>query len=79
MPVNPMTLIQLKSSWNRFTRNHPKFPRFWKAAFQQCLAEGTVVKFNVTAPDGTKLSSNLKLTSDDLELARQLREIMSEF
>ena len=78
MPVNPMLLIQLKSSWNRFTANHPKFPRFWKAAYKQCLAEWTVVEFNVTSPDGTKLSSNLKLTSDDLELIRQLREAMSQ-
>ena len=37
-----------------------------------------MVEFNVTSPDGTKLSSNLKLTSDDLELIRQLREAMSQ-
>lgn len=78
MSVNPMMLIQLKSSWDRFTKNHPKFSRFWKAAYRQCLAEGTVVEFKVTAPDGTELSSNLKLSSDDLELIRQLEEIRSQ-
>ncbi len=78
MSVNPMMLIQLKSSWDRFTKNHPKFPKFWKAVYKQCLTEGTVVEFKVTAPDGTELASNLKLNSDDLELIRQLEEIRSQ-
>lgn len=78
MAINPLTLIQLKSSWDRFAADHPKFPRFWKAAYRTCLAEGTVVEFKVTAPDGTELASNIKLTGGDLELIRQIQEIMSQ-
>lgn len=77
MSLNPMTLIQLKSSWERFTAAHPKFPKFWKAAYKSSLAEGTIIEFKVTAPDGKELASNIKLTKDDLELASQLKELLS--
>ena len=77
MSLNPMTLMQLKSSWERFTNAHPKFPKFWKAVYKNYLAEGTVIEFKVTAPDGKELASNIKLTKDDLELAAQLRELLS--
>lgn len=76
MALNPMMLMQLKTSWDRFVQNHPKFPKFWNAAYQKGLTEGTVVEFKVTTPEGTELSSNLRLTADDMELIRQLWDIL---
>ena len=78
MAFNPMMMIQLKASWDRFVRNHPKFPKFWKAAWKNGLTEGTVIDFKVTAPDGTQISSNIKLAGADIELMRQLRELLSQ-
>jgi len=72
-----MNFMQLKSSWERFASTHPKFPKFWKAVFKSSLKEGTVIEFKVTGPDGKELASNIKLTKDDLDLAVQLKELLS--
>lgn len=74
--MNPMKLLQLKSAWERFKSNHPKFPHFLTAAYQQSIREGTVIEFNVTTPEGEKLSSNIRLKADDIELFRELQELM---
>lgn len=76
MSLNPMTLMQLKTSWDRFIHAHPKFPKFWKAAYKNGLTQGTVIEFTVKTPDGRELASNIKLTQDDLELAAQLQELL---
>lgn len=76
MAMNPMMIMQLKTSWDRFVQNHPKFPRFWRAAYRNGLAEGTVIEFKVTTPDGKEISSNLKLTGEDMELMGQLKELL---
>ncbi len=74
MAINPMALVQLKTAWNRFVQNHPKFPHFIKAACLHGLAEGAVVEITVTSPDGKKICSNLKLTQDDIGSIRLLQE-----
>lgn len=76
MSLNPMTLMQLKTSWDRFIHTHPKFPKFWKAAYRSGLTEGTVIEFTVKTPEGKELSSNIRLTRDDLELTAQLQELL---
>lgn len=78
MALNPMMMIQLKASWDRFVRNHPKFPKFWKAAYKNGLAAGAVIDFKVTSADGKEISSNIRLTEDDMELIRQVKEILSQ-
>lgn len=78
MSLNPMTLMQLKSSWHRFIDSHPKFPKFWKAVYKNNLEEGTIIEFKVTSPGGKELASNIKLTKDDLDLAAQLKDLLSQ-
>lgn len=68
--------MQLKTSWDRFSQNHPKFLKFWKVAYKNGLTEGTVIEFKITTPEGKEISSNLKLTKDDTELINQLRELI---
>lgn len=74
--MNPMKLLQLKSAWERFRSNHPKFPRFLTAVYQQSIREGTVIEFHVTTPEGETLSSNIRLKADDIALFRELKDLM---
>lgn len=76
MALNPVTMLQLKASWDRFSQNHPKFLKFWKAAYRNGLEEGTVIEFKVTSPDGKEISSNMKLTAEDLEFVRQMKDVI---
>lgn len=73
--MNPMMLLQLKTGWERFKRNHPKFPLFLKAVSQDAVAEGTVIEISITTAEGKNYSSNLKLKQDDMELIQQMKEI----
>jgi hypothetical protein len=71
--MNIMSLMQLKECWDAFKNNHPKFPMFLKAASSHSLEEGSVIEITVTPPDGTPLTTNLKLKATDLELLEQLK------
>ena len=76
MAMNFQSLLQLKSLWQRFTNQHPKFPAFLRAA-QPALKEGSVLSFTITTPDGKNIESNLKITSTDLELIESLKNMFS--
>ena len=76
MAMNFQSLLQLKSLWQRFTNQHPKFPAFLRAA-QPALKEGSVLSFTITTPEGKTLESNLKVSSTDLELVESLKNMFS--
>lgn len=78
MNINPVKLLQMKSAWDAFQRNHPKLPQFMKAVGKGALAEGTVMELTVTTAEGKTLSTNLKITAQDMEMIRQIQEIISE-
>ncbi len=73
--VNPAMIFKIKGMWDEFTANHPKLPRFFKAAFTQPLEEGTVIEMTIQRPDGDTLTSNIKLSASDLALLEQLKEL----
>lgn len=72
--MNPMAFFQLKSAWDKFRQRHPKFPKFLKAVSRQGITEGTIIKIDVTTPDGKSFQSNLKVQREDLELLAQLKQ-----
>ena len=75
--MNPMTLLQLKSAWETFKINHPKFPLFLKTVYKSGLAEGTIVEISVRTKEGQDYTANLKLTPADLDLFYQMKEMMN--
>lgn len=74
--MNPLKLLQLKSAWDRFKGNHPKFPRFLTALYQKGVKEGTVIEFRVTTPDGEEMAANVKLKEDDIALFQELKDLL---
>ncbi len=78
MSMNPMMLLQLKGCWDRFRENHPKFPRFLKAATDTCMKEGSVITVSIQTPEGRSMETNLRVTSDDMELFRLLTEMREQ-
>ena len=73
--MNPMGLFQLKSLWDKFQANHPKFPMFLSALQTNGIKEGTIIDITITEPDGEKIQSNLKITASDMELFEQLKQL----
>jgi len=76
--MNPMSFLTLKSSFEKFQNNHPKFIQFAQAIMQMGIKSGTILECKVIMPDGRELQTNLKITEDDLELFQKLKEMSQE-
>jgi len=75
MAINPMQLMQLKSLWGRFQKNHPKFVPFLQAAADHGLVEGSVISITVKTPDGAEIASNIKLNAEDMDLMKTIKSM----
>lgn len=75
---NPSMIFQIKNMWERFQRNHPKFPRFLQAVGSECMQTGTVIEISVTKADGQNITSNIKLNEEDMELIAAMRELAGQ-
>lgn len=73
--INPAKLFKLKSAWDTFSKNHPKFPKFLEAMHKSGMEEGSLIEINVTTPDGKTICSNIKITQSDKELFAELSEL----
>ena len=73
--MNPMAFLTLKSDFDKFQNNHPKFIQFIKAMSQAGMPEGTILECKVISPEGKEISTNIKITQDDLELLAKLKEM----
>lgn len=73
--MNPMKLLQIQETFNRFSMAHPKLMPFCKAVADNAIAEGTIMEMKVTAADGKTYMSSIRLTAEDLELFRSAREL----
>lgn len=71
--MNPASVFKIKKAWETFTANHPKFPAFIQAASQGMIQEGSIIDVTITAPDGRRISTNVKITQSDLELFESLK------
>ncbi len=74
--INPMKLVQLKPMWGRFQKNHPKFRQFFSAAAKAGVSEGSVIEISIRTAEGKELSTNVKLTDDDMEMIHTISEIV---
>ncbi len=72
---NPAALLQMMNLWNRFEKNHPKFPMFLKAVAQKGIKEGSIIEIKVTTADGENFDSNLKVSAEDMELVAQMKNL----
>ena len=74
--MNPMALMQLKGLYDKFKTNHPKVPMFFKAAGNN-IGEGSVIEISIADPQGKKMTTNMRVTAEDLELFKQLKSALS--
>ena len=73
--INPFDFFKVKAGLGKLGEEHPKLFPFMKAVSAAGAREGTIVEMRVTTPEGQVLESNMKLTANDIELFRMIREI----
>lgn len=73
--MNPMAFFSLKSSFEKFQENHPRFIQFLKAMSDNGIQEGTILECKAITTDGKEMTTNIRITQDDLELLDKLKEL----
>ena len=73
--INPFDFFKVKAGLGKLGEEYPKLFPFMKAVSAAGAREGTIVEMKVTTPEGQVLESNMKLTANDIELFRMIREI----
>jgi len=72
--MNPMAMMKVVSMIEKFKSNHPKVFPFLKDAGNK-IKEGSVIEITVTDPYGESITSNIRVTADDLEMVAALKEM----
>ena len=75
--MNPLEALQLKSRFDHFAKQHPKVVAFMAENHQE-LREGAVLELRIKSPEGRNVVTNMRLSADDEELLRILKEFISK-
>ena len=73
--MNPMAIMQLAQRWSVFRSDHPKFVPFVNAAKDFVMKEGSILELKVTDPDGKIVTTNIRVTANDVETFRMLADL----
>ena len=75
MGFNPAALMKIMQLKSKFEANHPKTVQFTKQVLMSGLPEDTVIEVSVTKPGSEKITANMKITADDLEMMNELKNL----
>ena len=73
--MNPMEMLRLKTMLAEFGVRHPKFPGFLKNAADG-LDPGGSLEMTVKNSKGQKMSASIRVTQQDIQLLRELRQLL---
>ncbi len=77
MAFNPADIFKFRQRLSIFNEQHPRVMPFMQAAAGK-IAEGAVIEVTVTSPAGESITSNIKITADDLETIAMLQSAGAE-
>ena len=69
--MNPSAILKLMSAKASFTKNHPKFSAFCKAALSRPIEPGTIIE--ISRPGEEPMMANIKVQQEDLDLLESLK------
>lgn len=74
--MNPGSIFKIKGILDKFNQNHPKVVSYFTSVFgQNGVPEGSVIELTVTKPGEEPVTTNMKVTADDVELVQTLKEL----
>lgn len=75
MAINPMLLVKLKTELNNFRKRHPGFTSFVRAVRRKGVPEDSVLDVKITTPDGETMTTNFRVSADDLAFIRMISDL----
>lgn len=76
--MNPSAILKLMSAKAAFTKNHPKFSAFCKAALSRPIEPGTIIEISLQRPGEEPMMANIKVQQEDLDLLESLKGLRSK-
>lgn len=73
--MNPSSMLKFMQAKQKFTNNHPKFASFLGYVFKGGIPEGTVIEISIEKPGADRITSNIRVTQEDLELLETLKSM----
>lgn len=73
MAMNPMQLMKIKGMLDGFQKRHPRVMPFFRDAANR-IQEGSVIEVKITGADGHSITSNIRVTAEDMEMLREARD-----
>lgn len=70
--MNPLNMMKMNELTGKFRKNHPKLLRFFDAA-QNRIDAGSIIEIKITMSSGESMTATAKVTADDMELLKYLR------
>lgn len=75
--MNPSVIMQLLNAKKQFEQSHPKFAAFIKDLSKQGIAPSSIIDVQITKPDGTTVTANMRVQESDLKLLQELKSLSS--
>ncbi|MCR5420362.1 MAG: hypothetical protein K6E98_05110 [Lachnospiraceae bacterium] len=57
----------------QFQQAHPKFARFVMDNIRSGITEGSVLELTITRPGGEPMTTNMRVTQEDIELLKSFK------
>ena len=74
--MNHLAFLKIKPLFEQFRDRHPKFVACLGAAPQE-LGEDSLLEIKIKRADGFTTKTNIRISAEDLELIKELSEIMN--
>ncbi|MQN02241.1 MAG: hypothetical protein DUD27_00580 [Lachnospiraceae bacterium] len=73
--MNPTSLFKIQGAFRKFQEAHPKVVAYFQSVFGSGVPEGTIMELTVTKPGEEPVTTNMRVTQEDLELIQSLRDL----
>ncbi len=75
MAMNPADMMKAMGAFKNFQAAHPKAVSFFQVVFGSGIPADTVMELTVTKPGENPMTTNIKVTQQDLELFESLKNM----
>ena len=76
MAINPLKLAKLNDYKKQFEGRHPKIVSFLDNQLGKGhIPEGTILELSITRPGEEKVTTNMRVTPEDVSLIKELKNL----
>ena len=75
MAINPAMLLRMMNLRKEFENRHPRVVSFFNRELLSSMEEGTVLEMTITRPGGDPVTTNMRITAEDMAMLEEIKNI----